>query len=440
MNADESSNGSPGHTTPAIAPRPRINPDTQVPKRRGRTGWVITILVCVAIITGVVWIVRKRSAEPAKKPGGPAARGEALPVPVVLGTVMKKDVPVYLDGLGTVQAYQTVTIRPRVDGQIEKVAFVEGQDVRAGDVLAQIDAAPFKAQLDQVLAKKGQDEALLANAQVDLKRYADLLAHEGVTQQSFDTQKSLVTQLDAAVKADEAAISSVRVQLAYTTIASPIDGRTGIRQIDKGNIVHANDATGLVVITQLKPISVVFTLPEQMLDSIHSHATGEPFKVLAVGRDDASPIAEGKMEVVDNQIDTTTGTIRLKATFTNSDLKLWPGQFVNARLLLTVRTNSAVVPASVIQRGPEGAFAFVVSNDQTVDLRPVKIGQSDQSEVVIESGLHPGEKVVVDGQYKLQRGSRIKPADSPDAKGPGQGGGGRGRNPGGTNSSGRPKR
>ena len=334
------------------------------------------------------------------------------PVPVVAGVVAQKDMPIYLTGLGTVQAFNTVTVRARVDGQLRKVAFVEGQDVHAGDVLAEIDPDPFRAALDQANAKQNQDQALLGNAQVDLERYAGLLAKEGVTKQVYDTQQALVNQLAAGVKADRAMIESAKVQLAYTTITSPIDGRSGIRLLDQGNLVHASDATGLVVITQLQPISVVFTLQEQKLGEIQAQAATGELTVLAVKRDNTTVLAEGKLAVIDNQIDTTTGTIKLKATFPNTDLHLWPGQFVNVRLLLTVRKNSLVVPASVVQRGPDGAFAFVIKNDQSVEPRPVKVMQIEQGEALIEDGLQRGERVVVDGQYKLQLGSRVRTADA----------------------------
>jgi len=347
----------------------------------------------------------------ARKPAA-VVRGEMPPVPVMAGVVAQKDIPIYLTGLGTVQAFNTVTVRARVDGQLRKVAFVEGQDVHAGDLLAEIDPDPFRTALDQAKAKQNQDQSLLENARVDLERYSGLLAKEGVTKQVYDTQKALVNQLEAGVKADQAAIESAKVQLAYTTITSPIDGRSGIRLVDQGNLVHANDATGLVVITQLQPISVVFTLQEQKLGEIQSQAAAGDLTVLAVKRDNATVLGEGKLAVIDNQIDPTTATIKLKATFPNTDLHLWPGQFVNVRLLLTVRKNSMVVPASVVQRGPDGAFAFVIKNDQSVEIRPVKVLQIEQSEALIEEGLKPGEKVVVDGQYKLQTGSHVRTAEA----------------------------
>jgi membrane fusion protein, multidrug efflux system len=377
----------------------------------------VVLGVCLLVIAGAVWFSLHRAAAANKT--GPGARPMELPpVQVVAGTVAKKDMPIYLTGIGTVQAFNTVTVRARVDGQIVKIGFTEGQDVHAGDLLAQIDPDPFQAAVQQVAAKKVQDEAQLANARIDLKRYADMLANEGVTQQQYDTQKALVDQLIATVNADQASIESAKVLLAYTTITSPIDGRTGIRLVDQGNIVRANDANGLVVITQLKPISVVFILPEQTLNAIRNEAHGaDPdLKVVAVSQDNATVLGEGKLAVIDNQIDTTSATIKLKATFPNTDLRLWPGQFVNARLLLTTRKDSVVVPAAVIQRGPEGAFVFIIKEDQTIEVRPVKVApvlpsQIEQSEVVIEEGLQPGERVVLEGQYKLQAGSRIKIAD-----------------------------
>jgi len=379
-------------------------------------------LLCLLIVGGVVWLARSRTAGADKK--GPGARPMELPpVPVVALPVVQKDVPIYLNGIATVQAFNTVTVRARVDGQVTKIAFTEGQDVHAGDLLAQIDPDPYRAALAQAVAKKGQDEAQLANARVDLKRYADLLANEGVTQQQYDTQKSLVDQLIATVNADQAAIDSAKVLLAYTTIVSPIAGRTGLRLIDQGNIVHAADLNGIVVITQLKPISVVFLLPGKTLGPIQQACEGaDPdLSVVAVSQDNTNVLGEGKLAVIDNQIDITSAQIRLKATFPNTNLRLWPGQFVYARLLLTVRKGCVVVPDSVIQRGPEGgAFVWVVKKDQTVEARPVKLAaeltaQVKQGEDIIEDGLQAGERVVVEGYYKLQQGSRVKLADASSA-------------------------
>lgn len=332
-----------------------------------------------------------------------------MPVPVVPGTVQRQDVPIYLDGLGTVQAFNTVTVRSRVDGQVVKIAFDEGQEVHEGDLLAQIDPAPFQAIVDQNVAKKAADEAQLSVAQVNLKRDADLLKSKILSQQDYDVQKALVDQLQAAVNADQAAIDNARVQLAYTAIKSPLDGRTGIRQVDQGNIVHANDSNGIVVITQLRPISVVFTLPEQNLGPIQQHIReGGQLSVVALERDNRTRLDEGKLAVVDNQIDTTTGTIRLKGTFPNPEFRLWPGQFVNVRLLLEMRKAAPVVPASVVQRGPDGTFAFVIDDNLSAQVRPIKVAQIEQGQALIEQGLTPGERVVVDGQYKLQAGSKVK--------------------------------
>ena len=409
----------PGHSPASISPPAGAQPE--VPES---SGWKMTIIVAlgVLVVGAAVWFARNHAAGAEKK--GPGGRSMELPpVPVVAAAVAQKDVPIYLEGIATVQAFNTVTVRARVDGQVTKIAFTEGQDVHAGDLLAQIDPDPYRTALDQAVAKKGQDEAQLANARVDLKRYTELLANEGVTQQQYDTQKALVDQLVATVNADQAAMESAKVQLAYTTIVSPIDGRTGIRLVDQGNIVHAADANGLVVITQLRPISVVFTLPEQTLGAIQQQCQGSDpdLAVVAVNQDKETVLGEGKLAVIDNQIDPTSAQIKLKATFPNTNLRLWPGQFVYARLLLTVRKGCVVVPASVIQRGPEGAFVFVIKNDQTVEARPVKLAQQMPAQAkleegtieegIIEDGLRSGERVVVEGQYKLQQGSRVKIAD-----------------------------
>jgi multidrug efflux system membrane fusion protein len=391
-------------------------PPSKPPGRKKPILLALTV-VLAALIGGVIY---HRATTGTGSPSAAGPRGGAMPVPVVEGIVAVRDVPIYLDGLGTVQAFNTVTVRARVDGQIVNVAFTEGHDVKAGDVLAQLDAAPYKAVLDQAVARKAQDEAQLANARLDLDRYAGLLKTDSITQQIYDTQKALIAQLEATIKADQAAIDSARVNLDYTTIRSPIDGRVGIRQVDVGNIVHASDSTGLVVVTQLRPISVIFTLPEQALARLQQFQDPlTPFTVLAVARDNTSTLATGTVSVVDNLIDTTTGTIKLKANFANEELRLWPGQFVNTRLLLTTRKASPVVPASVVQRGPDGPFAFVIQDDQTVEMRPLKVAQIEAGTALIDSGLAPAERVVVDGQYKLQPGAHVRPADSPTDAAPG---------------------
>ena len=396
----------------------------------GGTGLIIAIIVCVLAIAAIAVVIHRHKAAAAQVA---TARNANPPTPVVVGKVRQKDVPIYLDGLGTVQAFNTVTVRARVDGQLNKVAFIEGQDVHVNDLLAQIDPAPYKAMLDQAISKKAQDNAQLADAQIDLQRDKTLVDKQINSQQTLDTQQALVNQLDAAVKTDQAAIESAQVQLDYTTILSPLEGRTGIRLVDQGNIVHAADTNGLVVITQLKPISVVFTLPEQTLELIHDQMSpgrgADSFTVIAVDRDNRTNLGQGTLAVIDNQIDVTTATIKLKATFPNEDLRLWPGQFVNVRLLLTTRKNGIVVPTPVVQRGPSGAYAFLVEGQgtnltvkqQTINLALSSTGEAvtDGADTLVDSGLDPGQTVVVDGQYKLQDKSTIIPTRS---------GGGRGTN------------
>jgi multidrug efflux system membrane fusion protein len=341
-------------------------------------------------------------------PSSANGQGKQPSVSVVAGKVERHDTPIFLDGIGTVFAFNTVTVHAQVDGQLQKIAFVEGQDVKTGDLLAVIDPRTFQAQDDEATAKKAQDEAQLVNAQVTFDRSHTLLEKGMIDQQTVDTQKAAVDQFRATVQSDEAAIEQAAVQLGYTQITAPIDGRTGIRQVDVGNIVHTTDTNGIVVITQLKPISAIFTLPQQdWLQIQHLLAAGETLTVVAYDRDSRTPLDRGTLSVVDNQIDTSTGTIKLKANFPNDQLILWPGQFINVRLLVETRKNGVVVPASVIQRGPDGSYAFVIKADSTVEIRPVKVAQIDGGSALIDQGLKPGEQVVVDGQYKLQAGSSV---------------------------------
>jgi membrane fusion protein, multidrug efflux system len=333
----------------------------------------------------------------------------SAPIPVVAGKAEEKDVPVYLDGLGTVQAFNTVTVHTRVDGELQQVLFAEGQEVTTGASLAVIDPRPFQAALDQAIAKKAQDEAQLANAKVTLARNTDLLNKKVIAQADFDLSKYTADQFQAAVQADQAAIESAKTQLDYTQIKSPIDGRTGVRLVDVGNIVHAADPGGIVVITQMHPISVVFTLPEQNLQAIlNEGGANGGLHVTALDRGNTTALDEGTLAVVDNEIDQTTGTVKLKATFPNNDLKLWPGKFVNARLILTTRKNAIVVPAPVVQRGPQGTYAYVIKPDKTVEMRPIKVAQTEANVALIDDGLKADEQVVVDGQYKLQPGAHVE--------------------------------
>ena len=334
-------------------------------------------------------------------------KGPPPAVPVQAAMVTRADVPIYLQALGNVQAFNTVTIHSRVDGQLQTVAFSEGQDVKAGDLLAQIDPRPFQAQLDQAVAKKAQDEAQLANAKHDLERYTTLITQNAISRQTADTQRALVAQLEATIKGDDATIESAQVQLGYTTITAPITGRTGIRQIDTGNIIHATDTNGLVVLTQLQPISVLFTLPEENLPDVSHAMQRGSLAVIAMSGDEKTELDRGTVALIDNQIDTATGTMRLKATFPNPNHSLWPGQFVKVKLLLRTLHNALTVPSTAVQRGAQGLFAYVIKTDSTVEMRPLKAEQLMASVAVIDEGLQEGERVVTSGQYRLQPGTRV---------------------------------
>jgi membrane fusion protein, multidrug efflux system len=329
------------------------------------------------------------------------------PIPVIVTTVRRHDVSDYLVGLGTVQAFNRVTVHVRVDGELQDVNFIEGQFVRAGDVLAKIDPRPLQAALDQAKAKKAQDEATQVALEKDLERFTSLAFKNFESQQNVDLQQAKVGQGRAQIDADKAAIEYAEVQLGYTTIASPISGRTGMRLTDKGNIVHANDNGGLVVITQVQPISVVFSLPQDHLATITAAMKKGPLRVDAYSRDNSTRLAGGTLLLIDNQIDAATGTLRLKATFDNKDEALWPGEFVNARLELAVRTDVVAVPGQVLQRGQNTLYVYVVGPNQTAERRPVKVGLVRDRLAVIEEGLSPGERVVVDGQFKLRPGSNV---------------------------------
>ena len=363
----------------------------------------ISLGAAVLVIGGIYYLSHRSVWRAA------AARGAGAPsVIVAAGKVRQQDTPIYLNGIGTVFAFNTVTVRSQIDGTLQSVAFAEGQEVKAGDLLAQIDPRTQQAALDQAKAKEATDTAQLRNAEKDLQRYDELNAKGLIDQQTYNTQQALVAQLHAAVHADEAGVEAAQVQFDYTHITAPITGRTGLRQIDQGNVIHTSDANGLVVIAQLQPISVVFTLPQQNWPEIQRlTAAGEKLPVIAYDRDSQKPLDTGELAVVDNQIDATTGTIKLKATFANGQLALWPGQFVNVRLLVETRPAGVVVPSSVIQRGPQGPFAFVIKADDTVEVRPVTVAQIEAGLALIDQGLKPGEDVVVDGQYKLQAGSHV---------------------------------
>jgi membrane fusion protein, multidrug efflux system len=346
---------------------------------------------------------------------GAAARG-GLPIPVIVTTAARRDVSDYLTGLGTVQAFNRVTVHVRVDGELQSINFVEGQFVHAGDVLATIDPRPLRAALDQARAKKSQDDASQIALEKDLQRFTSLAVKSFESQQNVDLQQAKVDQGKAQIEADAAALEYAEVQLGYTTVVSPITGRTGIRLIDKGNIVHANDAGGLVIITQVQPIAVVFSLPQDHLAAIAAAMKNGALKVSAYSRDNATKLAEGKLMLIDNQIDVATGTLRLKASFDNNDDALWPGEFVNARLELTMRNDVVAIPSQVLQRGPDSLYVYVVRPDQTAERRPVKVGPARDGLAVIEQGLSAGERVVVDGQFKLRPGAKVSVTMMPSEK------------------------
>ena len=330
-------------------------------------------------------------------------------VPIVAGVVAQHDVPIYLAGVGTVIAYNTVVVRAQIQGQITSINFTEGQHVHAGDLLAQIDPRPYQAQVEQLTANRDRDQAQLTNALANLNRYTPLEQKGFATSQLLDTQKAQVAQLQNAVKADQALIDAANVQLSFTRLASPIDGVTGIRQIDVGNIISPANTNGVVVVTQIEPISLIFTLPETDLPQIQQQQqnTKGPLTVLAYDQGNSIKLDQGTLGLVNNQILQTTGSIQLKANFPNTAHRLWPGELVNARLLLDTRHDGLTVPASVVQQGPQGAYAYVINPDSTVAIRPIKVAQISDGQALIDSGLKANEQVVVDGQYKLQPGVQV---------------------------------
>lgn len=346
----------------------------------------------------------------------PTAPAVAKPTPVAVdvAAVERADVPVYLEGLGTVQAFYTVTVTARVDGQIEKVAFKEGQHVKKGDLLVQIDPRPYQAALGVAVATRARDEALLANARLDLERYEQLAPEDLASKQTVDTQRALIAQLTAQVKGDAAAIDSARTQLDYTAITSPIDGRTGIRLIDPGNIVHGADTTGMVVVTELEPIAVILALPEEDFGALSAALERGPVTAAALSRDDKQVLDSGTVELIDNQIDQTTGTIRVKAILPNRQQQLWPGEFVNLRVQTQIRSQVLTIPAAALERGPDGTFTYVVRPDSTVAVAPLTIGEQQGGLVVVEKGITAGQQVVTSNQYRLQPGTLVR-TNAPEA-------------------------
>src|SRR5712664_4124627 len=367
------------------------------------------VVVPAALVTAVLaagGLLYFTHIHPLEKADATAAPPAA---PIVAGTVAQHDVPIYLTGVGTVIAYNTDVVRAQIQGQIMSINFTEGQTVHAGDLLAQIDPRPYQALIDQYTGNLERDQAQLVNAQANLKRYTQLGDKGWATPQLVETQQAQVGELQAAIKADQALIDGAKVQLSYTRLTSPIDGVAGIRQIDVGNIISPSNTNGLVVVTQLHPISLIFTLPETSLPQIQHQQqnTKTPLAVLAYTQDNTIQLDQGVLGLVNNEILQTTGSIQLKANFPNTSNKLWPGQLVNARLLLDTRHNGLTVPASVVQQGTKGPYAYVVNPDSTVAIRPIKVAQISDGQALIDSGLKANEQVVVDGQYKLQPGTHV---------------------------------
>jgi len=342
-------------------------------------------------------------------------------VSVAVAPVQRQDVPVYLSGLGAVTAFNTANIKSRVDGQIMKVNFVEGQTVHEGDLLIEIDDRPYKVQMEQMQAQLFKDQASLRDAKLNLDRYVSLIPSGSIAQQQVDTQRSTVDQFEGQVRTDQAQIDNAKLQIVYCHITAPFNGRVGLRQVDPGNIVHAADTNPMLILTQLQPIAVIFTLPEDVLPTVAQRMHQGTLEVDAFSRDDQTKLASGKLLTIDNQIDPTTGTAKLKAVFDNKDNKLWPNQFVNADLLLETRKNSTVIPTAAILRGPQGTFVYAVNSDKTVQDKAVTVALTQGDLTVITDGLNPGETVVTDGQDKLQRGSSIEPRTVPPATGQGVG-------------------
>jgi len=380
--------------------RVTVSPAAAKPRRR-----IGLAVIGGVLLLGLLWL-GLRGADSGK---AGAAKGPGPAIPVIVASAERRDVPVYLTGLGTITAFNTVTVRTRVDGQIVQVAFREGQEVNKGDLLVVIDPRPFEVQLSQAQASLARDQAQLADARLNLERDRDLLAQGILPQQQMDSQRALVQQLEASAQVDQSQIDNARLQLTYCRITAPVGGRVGLRLVDEGNVVRAADLNGLLVITQLEPITVLFTLPEDSLPAVARRMKEGSLPVEAYSRDDQTKLASGSLLTIDNQIDSSTGTGRLKAVFENRDRTLWPNQFVNVRLLLEVKKAQIVVPAAAVQRGSQGVFAYVVKPDKTIEVHLLTVGLTEGGIAAIDEGLAPGDQVVTDGHEKVQAGSRVEP-------------------------------
>jgi multidrug efflux system membrane fusion protein len=377
----------------------------------------IAIVVTILVVAGAGYFFLGNSGKEKARAAAAAAAAGGPVIPVAAVMAEARDVPVFVRGIGTVQAFKTVNIKTRVDGQIVKIAFEEGQDVKQGDPLFQIDPRPFQALLEQAQAAKQRDEAQLAGAKLDLERYGKLIGSGFQSRQSYDQQQATVDAQKGSIAADQAQIDTAQLNLAYADIRAPIDGRTGQRLVDLGNMVQTSQGTTLLTITQIKPIFVNFTVPQDATDEIRRNQQAGALSVIAYASDDKTKLAEGKITLIDNQIDPTTGTLRLKATFENTDERLWPGEFVNARLQLSVRDKAVTVPQRAVMQGATGYYAFIVKPDNTVERRDITVAATQDGIAVVTKGMKVGEKVVSDGQYRLVNGSRVR-VDQPTAAAP----------------------
>jgi multidrug efflux system membrane fusion protein len=382
-------------------------PDTRAPSLVSRLLKRMVALILTLVVLGGLGYVGWLAFQP-KQGGGRGAGGRPdLPVPVLAAMPRTQDVPVYLDGVGSVRALNNVVVRAQVDGKLIAVNFIEGQDVKKGDVLGEIDPVLYQAAYDQAVAKKAQDEALLANQRLDLARYQQLAASNAGSKQQADTQKAVVAQQEALVRSDQAAIDNAAATLGYTKIIAPLSGRAGLRQVDQGNIIHASDTTGLVIITQLQPVAVWFSLPQQQIVRVNAASARGPLAVDVFGNDGVTVADTGKLTGIDNQVDPTTGTLKLKAEFPNGKFQLWPGQFVNVRLKVETLPNAIVVPTSAVQRGPAGTFSYVIGDGDIVNAKAVVVTQQNENDAVIASGLSASDRVVTTGFANLAEGSKV---------------------------------
>jgi len=386
-----------------------VSPSARWSRRR-----IVGLVLLLLVVAAIAWMVLRPSAKqggPGGRLGGrpPMAAMANMPVPVRIATATQQDIDIFLRSLGTVTAYNTVTVRSRVSGELVDVAFQEGQQVKAGDLLAQVDPRAFQVALDQARGTQMQNLAQLENARRDLQRYQALYKQDSIARQQVDTQAALVRQYEGAVKSDQANVDNAKLQLDYARITAPISGRLGLRQVDRGNLVSSSDTNGLVVITQTQPISVVFTLPETQLPDVRAElAAGKTLTVDAYDRADTRRIASGILETLDNQIDVATGTLKLKARFDNTDDALFPNQFVNVRLHVLTRKNVTAIPTAAVQQGSAGAFVFLVQPDDTIAVRQVKLGAINSGMVAVNEGLQPGDRVVTEGTDRLRAGAKVE--------------------------------